>query len=40
MQARQITEKFGVDEAHILELQQFNKAWDKKILQHDTHAEG
>ena len=40
MQARQITEKLGVEEAHMLELQQFNKTWDKKISEHDKHADG
>ena len=40
MQARHITEKLGVEEAHTLEVQQFNKIWDKKTLEQKRNTEG
>ena len=40
MRARQIAEKLGVEESHVLEFHQFNKTWDKKISEYETHGEG
>ena len=39
MRARQIAERLGVEEAHMLEFQQFNRTWDKKITEYEAHAE-
>lgn len=40
MKARQIAERLGVEEAHMLEFQQFNKTWDKKNADYEEHSEG
>ena len=32
MRSRQIAERLGVEEAHMLEFQQFNMVWDKKMI--------
>lgn len=39
MRSRQIAERLGVEEAHMLEFQQFNLIWDKKMAEYETHAE-
>lgn len=39
MKARQISEKLGVEEAHMLEFKQFNMQWDKKKLKYDENAQ-
>src|ERR1700752_4289554 len=39
MRSRQIAEKLGVEEAHMLEFQQFNLLWDKKMADYEKHAE-
>ncbi len=38
MRSRQIAEKLGVEEAHMLEFKQFNNAWDEKMAQYDENA--
>lgn len=37
--SRQIAERLGVEEAHMLEFQQFNMVWDKKMEDYERHAE-
>ena len=39
MRSRQIAERLGVEEAHMLEFQQFNQIWDKKMAEYELHAE-
>merc|ERR1712185_88069 len=39
MCSRQIAERLGVEEAHMLEFQQFNMVWDKKMTEYERHAE-
>jgi hypothetical protein len=39
MRSRQIAERLGVEEAHMLEFQQFNFIWDKKMKEYETNAE-
>ncbi len=39
MRSRQIAERLGVEEAHMLEFQQFNVVWDKKMAQYEDHAQ-
>jgi len=39
MRSRQIAERLGVEEAHMLEFQQFNMVWDKKMSEYEKHAE-
>eukprot|EP00605_Chrysophyceae_sp_TOSAG23-4_P001038 GSChrysophyteH1.ASY1.ANO1.1141.1 assembled CDS len=39
MRSRQIAERLGVEEAHMLEFQQFNLIWDKKMGEYEAHAE-
>lgn len=39
MRSRQIAERLGVEEAHMLEFQQFNSLWDKKMSEYEAHAE-
>lgn len=39
MRSRQIAERLGVEEAHMLEFQQFNFIWDKKMTEYEQHAE-
>ncbi|CAM9667812.1 unnamed protein product [Ascophyllum nodosum] len=39
MRSRQIAERLGVEEAHMLEFQQFNKVWDKRMADFEHHAE-
>eukprot|EP01052_Picozoa_sp_SAG31_P011449 SAG31_NODE_648_length_13204_cov_57.612908_3_plen_154_part_00 len=38
LRSRQIAERLGVEEAHMLEFQQFNAAWDKKFQEYETKA--
>jgi hypothetical protein len=39
MRSRQIAERLGVEEAHMLEFQQFNLIWDRKMAEYESHAE-
>ena len=39
MRSRQIAERLGVEEAHMLEFQQFNMIWDQKMGEYEGHAE-
>jgi len=39
MRSRQIAERLGVEEAHMLEFQQFNVIWDKKMAEYEDHSE-
>merc|ERR1711935_647282 len=39
MKSRQITEKLGVEEAHMMEFKQFNAIWDKKMEEFDMNAK-
>jgi len=39
MRSRQIAERLGVEEAHMLEFQQFNIVWDKKMAEYEEHAD-
>lgn len=39
MRSRQIAERLGVEEAHMLEFQQFNMIWDKKFSDYESHAQ-
>jgi len=38
LRSRQIAERLGVEEAHMLEFQQFNAAWDKKFEDYEAKA--
>lgn len=40
MRARQIGEMLGIEEAHMLEFQQFNSGWDSKMADYEKNAEG
>lgn len=40
MKARQIGEMLGVEEAHMLEFQQFNLCWDTKMSEYEEKSEG
>jgi len=39
MKSRQITERLGVEEAHMMEFQQFNAIWDKKMEEFEMNAK-
>ena len=39
MRSRQIAERLGVEEAHMLEFQQFNMIWDRKMADYEQNAE-
>jgi len=39
MRSRQIAERLGVEEAHMLEFQQFNVVWDKKMRDYEQHQQ-
>lgn len=39
MRSRQIAERLGVEEAHMLEFQQFNVVWDTKMAQFEQQSE-
>lgn len=38
LRSRQIAERLGVEEAHMLEFQQFNQKWDKKMEEYERNA--
>ena len=38
MRSRQIAERLGVEEAHMMEFQQFNFIWDRKMSEYELHA--
>jgi len=38
MRTRQIAERLGVEEAHMMEFQQFNALWDKKMAEYEQKA--
>ena len=40
MKARQIAERLGVEEAHMLEFQQFNKNWDTRLSEYEDNSKG
>ena len=40
MRSRQIAERLGVEEAHMLEFQQFNLIWDKKMTDYEVSLTG
>ncbi|KAJ0404158.1 hypothetical protein P43SY_008716 [Pythium insidiosum] len=39
MRSRQIAERLGVEEAHMLEFQQFNKVWDRKMEEYEQNVD-
>merc|ERR1711959_586551 len=39
MRSRQIAERLGVEEAHMLEFQQFNSLWDKKMAEYEQKSQ-
>lgn len=39
MRSRQIAERLGIEEAHMLEFQNFNQIWDKKMSDYENHIE-
>jgi len=39
MKSEQLTERLGVEEAHMKELQEFNQHWDQKASEFEQHAE-
>lgn len=39
MRSRQIAERLGVEEAHMLEFQQFNQVWDRKMEEYERNVE-
>ena len=39
IRSRQIAERLGVEEAHMLELSQFKEAWDRKIQDYQDNVE-
>ena len=38
MRSRQISERLGVEEAHMREFQHFNFVWDRKTGEYESHA--
>lgn len=38
LRARQLAERLGIEEAHMLEFQQFNLLWDKKMAEYEENA--
>ncbi len=38
MRSRQIAERLGVEEAHMLEFQQFNQLWDKRMAEYEQKS--
>ena len=38
MRSRQIAQRLGVEEAHMLEFQQFNSMWDHKMKEYEQRA--
>ena len=39
MRSRQIAERLGVEEAHMLEFQQFNNMWDRRMTEYEDNAK-
>ena len=39
MKAQQVKERLGVEEAHMLEYQQFNSQWDQKCKDYETQSQ-
>lgn len=39
MRSRQIAERLGVEEAHMLEFQQFNLIWERKFGDFESHSQ-
>ena len=39
MRSRQVAERLGVEEAHMLEFQQFNSIWDRKMSDYERNAD-
>ncbi|KAF0772175.1 hypothetical protein AaE_002337 [Aphanomyces astaci] len=39
MRSRQIAERLGVEEAHMLEFQQFNLVWDRKMEEYERNVD-
>ena len=39
MRSRQIAERLGVEEAHMLEFQQFNLIWERKFGDYESHSQ-
>lgn len=39
MRSRQIAETLGVEEAHMMEYQEFNVEWDKKMADYEQHSK-
>lgn len=39
MRSRQIAERLGVEEAHMLEFQQFNSLWQNKEREYEENAQ-
>jgi len=38
MKSKQLSERLGVEEAHMKELQEFNAHWDQKVAEFEAHA--
>jgi len=38
LKARQLSDRLGVEEAHMRELQEFNAHWDNKVAEFESHA--
>lgn len=38
LRSRQIAQRLGIEEAHMLEFQQFNTMWDRKMKEYDERA--
>jgi hypothetical protein len=39
MRSRQISERLGVEEAHMMEFQHFTMMWDRKVSEYEVHAQ-
>jgi hypothetical protein len=39
MRSRQISERLGVEEAHMMEFQHFTMMWDRKVAEYEVHAQ-
>mmetsp|Transcript_25508 Transcript_25508/g.58880 ORF Transcript_25508/g.58880 Transcript_25508/m.58880 type:complete len:280 (+) Transcript_25508:150-989(+) len=40
LRSQQLSERLGIEEAHMKELQQFNEIWDVKVAEFEEHAAG
>eukprot|EP00924_Labyrinthula_sp_SR-Ha-C_P001842 maker-scaffold_30-snap-gene-0.7-mRNA-1 protein AED:0.20 eAED:0.20 QI:0/0.33/0.25/0.5/0.66/0.5/4/955/463 len=38
LRSQQISERLGLEEAHLLEFQRFNKSWDEKLAEHQNYG--